>query len=369
MHRLAYRDLWLEMLFALAALLAGGLGQQRVAPEGALCWLALSALGVAALLAYTLQHLDENRPTLAAPPYPTFGAANGLTLLRGLAVALLAGFFCPHAARGWAPGVLYTFVALSDWWDGFLARRTGRASLLGQRLDLLVDGWGVLLAAALAVALGRLPWWYLSVGLARYAFLLWEAALRALGRPPQPLPPDPQRRANAGLMMSFLAVALWPVFPPRALAWVGAWFFLPFAVGFVRDALRVVRLAPSPAPAASSSRGRGRFAALRALVRLLSAVGLVALLWSDPALPAWLRWSGSLLGVALALGVLPRLTALGGLLGLGAAWVLGLPLHPASLLTSAGLTALAFYGGGAACLWAPDDRVFLTRIGDAAPSD
>ncbi len=366
MARLVYRDFQLEALVALLALLAGWLWQQRVASAGALCWLVLSALGVLYLLAYTLRHLGENRPASNATPYPTFGAANGLTLLRGLAVALLLGFFCPRTARGWVPGALYTFVALSDWWDGFLARRTQRASLLGQRLDLLVDSLGVLIASALAVALGRLPWWYLSVGLARYAFLLWEAGLRALGRSPQPLPPDPQRRANAGLMMSFLAVALWPVFPPQALALVGVWFFIPFAAGFLKDALWVARHQP---PTATFSYPKTAFfGTTLTLVRVLSAAGLGMLLWGHP-LAGWLRWSGSLMVGLLALGVLPRLTALGGLLTLGAAWATGLPLTPTAILASAGLTAVAFYGGGAVCLWAPDERFFLTRAGDQPPDE
>ncbi|HIQ08192.1 MAG TPA: CDP-alcohol phosphatidyltransferase family protein [Anaerolineaceae bacterium] len=361
MRPVTYRDLRFEMLVALAALLVGGLWQRHVAPAGAPCWLALSALGVLYLLAYTLRHLGENRPASDTPLYPTFGAANGLTLLRGLAVALLLGFFCPRTAQGWVPGALYTFVALSDWWDGFLARRTRRASLLGQRLDLMVDGLGVLVASALAVVLGRLPWWYLSVGLARYAFLLWEAGLRALGRSPQPLPPEPQRRANAGLMMGFLAVALWPVFPPQALTLVGVWFFIPFAAGFLRDALWVIHPRSTSAPHEKPLLG-----AAYALVRLLSAAGLGALLWSHP-LSGWLRWSGSLLVGLLALGVLPRLAALGGLLTFGAAWAAGLPLSPITALLSAGLTAIAFYGGGAACLWAPDERFFLTRAGVQPP--
>ncbi len=343
---------------------AGFLWQRAHASSAAaLCWLIVSGLGTAYLTVYTLRHLGENRPASAAPPYPVLGAANTLTWLRGLAVMLMLGFFCPRTATGWAPGLLYTFVALTDWWDGLLARLTGHTSLLGKRLDMFVDSVGVLVASALAVTLGHLPWWYLSVGLARYAFLGWEALLRALRRSPRPTPPDPQRRANAGLMMSFLAAALWPLFSARALALIGFWFLVPFLALFVRDAVW-------EAGRGQATVGPHRWPKAQALLRLLAALTLAAALQS-PAVSPFLRWGSGLMAVLLALGILPRLAALGSLLALAAAWTAGLPAHTLSVLAAPTLTAVAFYGGGAACLWAPDDHVFLTHVGprtSASPS-
>ncbi len=352
---------WLGL--SVAALGAGFLWQRAHAPSGAWCWLALSGAGVAYVAFYAWRHLGENRPTLEASPYPSLGPANMLTLTRGLAVALMLGFFCPHTATGWGPGLLYTFVALTDWWDGLLARLTGHTSLLGQRLDMLVDSVGVLAASGLAVALGRLPWWYLSVGLARYAFLGWEALLRARGRTPRPIPPDPQRRANAGLMMSFLAAALWPLFSPRALALVGVWFLIPFLALFLRDGAWEARLGKAPSSTTDATQ-RGWHKA-QALLRLLATLVFLITLQHPTVEPAT-RWAGTLLAALLVLGILPRLAALGSLLTLGAAWTAGLPLEAAGMLSAAMLTTVAFYGGGAACLWAPDDRIFLTHVGPRA---
>ena len=345
----------------------GGFFWQYVhAPSAAWCWLSLSGGGMAYLTFYTWQHLGENRPTPEAPLYPTLGPANTLTLLRGVAVALMLGFFCPHIAAGWGPGLLYTYVALSDWWDGLLARLSGRPSLLGQRLDMLVDGVGVLAASALAVALGRLPWWYLSVGLARYAFLGWEALLSARGRAPRSLSPDPQRRANAGLMMGFLAVALWPLFSSRALALVGIWFLILFLALFLRDAAWEAGLDAFlflPAVGAGKPYRGGPRAAFRWLATLAFLVAL-----QHPGAASPIRWGGSVLVALLALGILPRLAALGGLFALGIAWTAGFPQGGVGVLAAAALTAVAFYGGGAACLWAPEDRIFLAHVGAPAPT-
>ncbi len=348
-----------------AALGAGFLWQRAHASSGAWCWLALSGIGMAYIMRYAWQHLDENRRTSETALYPSLGPANTLTLIRGLAVALMLGFFCPRTAAGWGPGLLYTFVALTDWWDGLLARLSGRPSLLGQRLDMLVDSVGVLAASALAVALGRLPWWYLSVGLARYIFLGWEALLRALGHEPRPTPSDPQRRANAGLMMSFLAAALWPLFSPRALALVGVWFLVPFLALFLRDAAWEAGIDAALFPAATEA-GKPLWNKSRAAIRWLATLAFfVTVQHAGMATP--IRWGGGMLAALLALGILPRLAALGSLLALGAAWTAGLPIEASGVLASAALTAVAFFGGGAACLWAPDDRIFLTHVGPASP--
>ncbi len=345
------------LLLAAVALGGGAWWYGRVTSAGVGCWLALNAMAVGLLAVYAWRHRHENRPAPGAPLYPSLGAANFLSLLRGLAVALLPGYLCLSGPTDWAPGLLYTFAALADWWDGFLARRSGRVSLLGQRLDQVIDAAGVGWAALLAVVWARLPWWYLAVGLAHYVYRGWLALLRARGITPRPMRPQPQRRVNAGLMMALLAVALWPLFPAAVLQRVSVWFFWPFAACFLRDAgwaagwdLPRDKLSP-----------RGR-ALLLAFVRWLAAGGL---LWTLHSAPPVIRrfWAGWLSAAALALGLWPRGAALAGLLTLAWAWTAGLPNSTLSLFSTALLTAVAFYGGGAACLWAPDDRLFRSRLG------
>ncbi len=353
---------WMVALAAMSLAAGGGALWCTEGAGAAACWLLGSGTATIVVLRYVWHHRTENRPSPDAPPYATLGIANGVTLARGLAVAMMVGFFCPLVlgtewAR-WMPGLLYTFVAVSDWWDGFLARTTGQASLLGARLDLQLDAWGVLLASGLAVALGRLPWWYLLVGLAREIYLGVLALARRLGRVPRPMQPNPMRRATAGLMMAFLAVSLWPFFPPAALRVVGLWFFLPFMAGFVQDLgyALVPHLQPTWLPTPSPLFLFG--------LRLLAAIGWVVGAFSALRALPWLLFVASLLAVGLALGVLPRMTALLALLVWGVSWSLGAPIpHPWRDGVAALLTAVAFWGGGRACLWALDDVVFLTALG------
>jgi len=91
-----------------------------------------------------------------APSSAIVTVPNGVTLLRLLLMPvcalLLAG---GHYLSGL---VLTALVGATDWVDGWLARRTGRVSRLGQLLDPLADR---LLIASVALALlvrGVLPW-------------------------------------------------------------------------------------------------------------------------------------------------------------------------------------------------------------------
>ncbi len=348
-------DFWLWAAIAVTAVAIGYLWEHSANAEGAACWLVLSGAGIFSLIFYARRHLDENRPSPQASLYPRLGAANWLTLTRGIALMLLLGFLCPHVGAGWAPALLYSFVALSDWWDGFIARSTGSASLFGKNLDLHLDGLGVLIASMLAVTLGRLPWWYITVGLARYILLGWEWLLRLSGRAPKPLPPDPNRRAAAGLMMAFLAASLYPIFSPKGLEIIGLWFFLPFMGGFVRDGLSVAGVKTSlPLKIFKNKAWKHR---VLLLSRLASAATLAATFW-EPATTA--AKIAEITAVMLAVGALPRLNALAGLTTLLLGWSQGMPITHLGIAASAFLTLVAFYGAGRPCLWCPDERLFLT---------
>ncbi len=357
MDRRAPIDFWFWVAVAVLAVAAGYAWERAAGAAEATCWLALSGAGALYLVFYAWRHLDENRPAPQAPLYRSLGVANWLTLLRGLAAMLMLGFFCPHSATGWAPAVLYSFVALTDWWDGFIARSTGRTSRFGELLDLHLDGLGILIASLLAIALGRLLWWYAFVGLARYAFLGWEWLLRAFGREPKPLPPNPDRRATAGLMMAFLAASFYPIFSPNSLEVIGLWFFVPFIYGFVRDGLSVAGKKLFPSPGTVKGAARRRNAIL--LRRLAGAIMLIVALWTSSTMTARAAEVAALL---VALGVLPRFSALAALTALLLLWSNGTPITPLALLASAFLTYTAFYGGGKACLWNPDERLFVSTV-------
>lgn len=205
-------------------------------------WAALAGPGVVYLLWLVWRGLPENRRPGQAELLHRLGPGNLLTWLRGLWIAWLAGFLFlprPDGWLAWLPGLLYLPAALADILDGYLARRTGMLTRLGEQLDLRLDGLGVLLASALAVQYGQVPAWYLLVGLARYLFLAGIWLLGRLGRPVYDLPPSANRRRLAGLQMAFLGASLTTLFAPPHTILAAYLFGLLFLAGFVRDWLAV----------------------------------------------------------------------------------------------------------------------------------
>ena len=192
--------------------LAAGLGTSTV-----WAWLLPSGFVVLLLLGLFWRWLPLNHPPAGGEVYPSLGLANALTLFRGLGIAALWGFLAlppPKDLRSaWLPALFFTLGVSLDFLDGYVARKTRRESLLGQRLDVAVDGLAVLGGALVGVRYGRLPWWYVLVGLAYYAFLAGQAWRRRRGQPVFPLPPSHARRALAGLQMGFLAASLVLAFP------------------------------------------------------------------------------------------------------------------------------------------------------------
>jgi CDP-diacylglycerol---glycerol-3-phosphate 3-phosphatidyltransferase len=102
-----------------------------------------------------------------SPPAAVFNLPNGLTLARlGLAVLL---FIC-IAVQWWLIGlVLFVLAAITDWLDGYLARKHGSASAFGRNFDPLVDK--VLICGAFIFLLGvdgaKLSAWMVTVVVAR----------------------------------------------------------------------------------------------------------------------------------------------------------------------------------------------------------
>jgi CDP-diacylglycerol--glycerol-3-phosphate 3-phosphatidyltransferase len=75
--------------------------------------------------------------SLRSPSAGVFNLPNGLTLARlGLAVVLFACI----AYKWWQTGlVVFVLAAITDWLDGYLARKHGSASAFGRNFDPLVD--------------------------------------------------------------------------------------------------------------------------------------------------------------------------------------------------------------------------------------
>lgn len=188
------------------------------------------------------QSLVENHRDGEVSLLATLGWGNRLTLMRGLAISLVAGFLFspwPQGALAWLPVLLYTAADIADYFDGYAARVTNHATKLGERLDMEFDGLGMLVVSILAVWYGQLPWWYLILGLARYLFVfgLWWRKRRDL--PIYEMQPSVHRRLFAGFQMGFMSAVLWPILPADGATVAGTLFAIPTALGFLRDWLVV----------------------------------------------------------------------------------------------------------------------------------
>ena len=80
-------------------------------------------------------------------PHLRFGPANRISLLRGLIIAVLAGFAwntpTSHSVE-WMVCILAVSALILDGLDGAVARRSGITSELGARLDGELDGLAIL---------------------------------------------------------------------------------------------------------------------------------------------------------------------------------------------------------------------------------
>ena len=135
-----------------AALLSGVLARIGAAALGLegdylLKAVALFVTGAALVLAGVGRH----------HPYRTFGAANQVTVARGVLVALLAALVGERTDTG-APAlatVLAASVAVLDGVDGWLARRTRMASDFGARFDMETDAALIMVLSGACLAAGQ----------------------------------------------------------------------------------------------------------------------------------------------------------------------------------------------------------------------
>jgi cardiolipin synthase len=96
---------------------------------------------------------------------------NALSLLRLLGVPLFLWLVLGPEADGWALGVLAAS-GVTDYLDGYLARRLGQTSRLGEVLDPVADRLYIL-AVVIGLALRSVvPWWFAILLPLRDA-LLW----------------------------------------------------------------------------------------------------------------------------------------------------------------------------------------------------
>jgi CDP-diacylglycerol--glycerol-3-phosphate 3-phosphatidyltransferase len=88
--------------------------------------------------------------------------ANGLTALRIILIpVIVALFYLPYGWGDVTAGLLFALAGITDTLDGYVARRTGTVSPLGEFLDPVADK--LIVATALVLIVSRNPVWYVTL--------------------------------------------------------------------------------------------------------------------------------------------------------------------------------------------------------------
>jgi CDP-diacylglycerol--glycerol-3-phosphate 3-phosphatidyltransferase len=352
------------VLFCLAFLALGAFALSAQWPVGAvLRWALLAGAVMLYMQLVLLRNLHANRRPGDSALLPNLGWGNRLTLLRGTLLAALVGFAGGPAPIGWlawAPGVIYSLAVAADALDGFVARRTNHATRLGEILDMSLDGLGVLGAALLIVLYGRAPGWFILVGLARYLFLAGAWLRQQYSRPVHPLPPSTRRRMYASIQMVFLAVMLFPLFPPPLTAVAAAVFAIFFLASFTWDWLLVSGVVPR-APAAWTNRSRSGLPALQVALRigLLTLAVIFTLQSLENSSPAVIALSLlQLLAAGLVfLGIASRISSGVALILIGLGQMLASP-GDLQVIQVIAYSTIIFIGSGPYSLWLLEESWF-----------
>lgn len=371
------RRQWLLVAAAYALVLAAGYAAMlRVWPApDALRWLLLASATMLVQMVVLWWALQFNHRPDQVDLFATIGVANGMTLARGLLACLLAGFLFgprPEGNLAWVPAILYMAERLIDFFDGFVARYTRRETKLGGILDIEFDGLGILIAVGLGIQYGRLPVWYLLLGLGRQLFVLGMWIRTRLGKPNHAMTVSDHRRVIAGIQTSFIAVVLWPIWTAQ-VAMYAAWLFaVPLVLSFLRDWFVVSGMLD---PASASYQHVRRTAKrvvegwLPLAARVTGSTLAVMLFWPIAAsISSWDTGTillASLTGLAslcFLLGISSRVAALviAFLAGFHATGT-GLSVDNALLLVC---TVLVLHtGGGLLALWQPEEYYVHAKLG------
>lgn len=215
---------------ALTGTAAGLAGASPVATPFLVATLVVYA-GVSAVIAVTIEGWH---------PYPRFGAANLMTLMRLGIAAIFAGVVVEglldrsriSAGVAWTCAALLLAALVLDGVDGRLARRQAMASRFGARFDMEVDALTILLLSILVILLDKAGTWVALIGLMRYAFVVAGIAWPALA---EPLPPSLRRKVICVVQYAALLVMLPPVVQPPATTAVAVVALATLAWSFAID--------------------------------------------------------------------------------------------------------------------------------------
>jgi CDP-diacylglycerol--glycerol-3-phosphate 3-phosphatidyltransferase len=101
-------------------------------------------------------------------PNPIINLPNLLTMGRIAAIPLLAALLMsPTQQAGFWAAAVFAIASITDWLDGYLARRMGIVTVFGKFLDPIADKLIVMAALIMILPFGRVPAWMVLVILGR----------------------------------------------------------------------------------------------------------------------------------------------------------------------------------------------------------
>ncbi|MBC7962911.1 MAG: CDP-diacylglycerol--glycerol-3-phosphate 3-phosphatidyltransferase [Steroidobacteraceae bacterium] len=101
-------------------------------------------------------------------PSQILNLPNILTMMRIAAIPLLAALLLsPSKESGFWAAVVFALASITDWLDGYLARRMGIVTVFGKFLDPIADKMIVMAAMVMILPFDRVPAWMVLVILGR----------------------------------------------------------------------------------------------------------------------------------------------------------------------------------------------------------
>ena len=99
---------------------------------------------------------------------PVWNVPNILTLLRIASIPVIAAILLsPSRSAGFWAAAIFAVASITDWLDGYLARRMGIVTVFGKFLDPIADKLIVMSVLIMILPYGRAPAWMVLIILGR----------------------------------------------------------------------------------------------------------------------------------------------------------------------------------------------------------
>lgn len=149
-----------------------------------------------------------------------------------LLVLTLVNFWSSNA---WFPAVLVAIFALLDVLDGYAARSLSQESDIGAKMDMFSDSLGVAVIPIVAILMGKLPVYYVSLSLAKPLFEIAKKYRKLRGKKVEKLPNSNLRQYLGATQMIFLTTSLMPIISSGLTFLISPIILAPSLFQFLKD--------------------------------------------------------------------------------------------------------------------------------------